>query len=79
MEIKKASEYSINNMEELANSKLAGCYYCKSIFSTDEIKETIDEGKTALCPKCGIDSVLFNSSNFKINSETLVALNKYWF
>ena len=66
-------------MAEPAHLKLAGCYYCKSIFRADEIKETIDDGKTALCPKCGIDSVLFDSSNFKINSETLLALNKYWF
>lgn len=45
MEIKKASEYSVNNMSELDSSKLAGCYYCKSIFSTDEIEEAIDDGK----------------------------------
>tara|TARA_R110002020_G_scaffold448916_3_gene661859 strand:+ start:484 stop:726 length:243 start_codon:yes stop_codon:yes gene_type:complete len=53
MEIKKASKYSIYNMAELANSNLAGCYYCKSIFNAIEIKETADDGKTALCPKCG--------------------------
>ncbi|WP_339879113.1 cytoplasmic protein [uncultured Algoriphagus sp.] len=79
MEIKKASKYSIYNMAELANSNLAGCYYCKSIFNAIEIKETADDGKTALCPKCGIDSVLPESSPFKLNSETLSAVNKYWF
>ena len=79
MEIKKASEYSIYNMAELARSNLAGCYHCKSIFKADEIKETIDDGKTALCPKCGTDSVLPDSSPFQIDSKTLLALNQYWF
>jgi uncharacterized paraquat-inducible protein A len=79
MEIKKASEYSIYNMAEVANSNLAGCYHCKSIFNAGEIKETTDDGKTALCPKCGIDSVLSETSPFQLDFETLSALNKYWF
>ena len=79
MKIKEASKYSIYNMAELANSIIAGCYYCKSIFKATEISETTDDGKTALCPKCDIDSVLPDSSPFQLNTETLSALNKYWF
>lgn len=79
MNIKEASKYSIYDMSELQNSSQAGCYYCKSIFDTSAIKETTDEGKTALCPKCGIDSVLPDSSPFALDIETLSKLNKYWF
>ncbi len=79
MDIKKASKYSIYNMSELEKSDKAGCYYCKSIFDISEISETTDNGKTAMCPKCGIDSVLPDSSPFKLDKNTLTELNKYWF
>jgi len=79
MEIKEAHKYSISNISNLNKSKKAGCYYCKSIFNASEVKETTDNGETALCPKCGIDSVLGDSSPFKIEIKTLAKLNNYWF
>ncbi|MBC7861858.1 MAG: cytoplasmic protein [Bacteroidia bacterium] len=66
-------------MAELKKSQLAGCYYCKKTFLPSEIAETTDDGKTALCPKCGIDSVLPDTSPYKLDAETLAALRKYWF
>ena len=79
MDIKKASEYSINNIEALKNSKLAACYFCKSVYEPSKIIETTDEGKTALCPKCGIDSVLTDNSPFDFDKTTLSKLHDYWF
>ncbi len=79
MEIKEASKYSIYNSPELEKSKMAGCYHCKSIFESSNVSETTDDGKTALCPNCNIDSVLPDSSPFKIDENTLIKLNKYWF
>ncbi|MDO5978945.1 cytoplasmic protein [Flavivirga spongiicola] len=79
MEIKRASKYSIYNMSELEKTNKAGCYHCKSTFDTSEILETTDDGKTAMCPKCGIDSVLPDSSPFKLDKKTLTKLNNYWF
>lgn len=77
--IKEAHKYSIRNIPELAKSKMAGCYYCRSTFQSSAVTETTDNGMTALCPKCGMDSVLPDSSPFKLSEETLTALNKYWF
>lgn len=36
-----------------------GCFFCQKTFQFDEIEEFVD-GKleTALCPRCGIDSVI---------------------
>ena len=79
MDIKEASKYSMYNVSELEKSNKAGCYYCMSIFDASEIKETADNGKTAICPKCGIDSVLPDSSPFKLDKEKLEELNNYWF
>ena len=43
---------------KLERTKRCGCYYCISIYFSTEIKEWVDSEKTAICPKCGIDSVV---------------------
>lgn len=42
----------------MVNKQEYGCYYCKSYFPKEEIKEYVDDGKTPLCPLCNIDSVV---------------------
>ena len=36
----------------------ACCFYCQGSFEVSEITLWTDQGQTALCPLCGIDSVL---------------------
>lgn len=55
------SRRSMRNESRLKQSGICGCYHCGSIFEVSEIQEWADDGgedKTAICPKCGIDSVL---------------------
>ncbi|MEQ9288684.1 MAG: cytoplasmic protein [Cyclobacteriaceae bacterium] len=77
--IHKAIDYATSNEEDLKNSELAACYYCKSIFKASEVKEFLETERTALCPKCGIDSVLPSNSPIELTTENLVELNKHWF
>ncbi len=35
-----------------------GCFYCLGVYNSLDIKRWVDNGRTALCPKCGIDAVL---------------------
>lgn len=74
-----ASKFSIYNMDEIRKSKLVGCYYCLFIYPPSEIKETTDDGKTAICTNCGIDSVLPDTSPFTLDNQTLKELHKIWF
>ena len=53
------------NREALAKAGTCGCFYCCSVFSSLEIEDWVDPvsddmqaGNTALCPRCGIDSVI---------------------
>lgn len=79
-ELIKAHTHCSNNENKLNSSQKCGCFYCMEIFTTDEIKEWIqDSKKTALCPKCGIDSVIGESSGYPITKEFLSAMNEYWF
>ncbi len=77
----KAHKKSSLNKTEILSGNLCGCFYCEQIFLPSEITEWIDEptkGQTAICPKCGIDSVL--SSELPItDKEFLKEMNNYWF
>jgi hypothetical protein len=76
-----AHKHSIFNREEILQSKLCGCFYCLEIFTRDEVVDWTDEelsmSKTALCPKCGIDSVLGDSSGFPAGSKDFLKAMHY--
>jgi hypothetical protein len=42
-------------------------------------RQWIDEDNTALCPFCGIDSVIGSGSHFPITREFLEQMKAYWF
>jgi len=75
-----AHRFSSNNRENILKDNICGCFYCLSIFSPSEIKEWIDRlSDTALCPYCGIDSVIGESSGYPITKEFLKQMEQYWF
>ena len=76
----KAHKFSGNHKSALMNDKKCGCFYCLKIFDPKEIVQWLkDEGGTALCPYCGIDSVIGESSNYPITPEFLKEMKDYWF
>ncbi len=88
--ITAAHKHSSKHRNEVLGSIVCGCFYCLKIFIPDEISDWIDEDdiiessvsecSTALCPKCGIDSVIGDLSGYPINdADFLKAMNKYWF
>jgi hypothetical protein len=81
--IRAAHDHSSNHRPEVLASRVCGCYYCLSIFAPSEIEEWVDppgeQGSTALCPRCGIDSVIGDRSGFPITPELLGEMNRFWF
>jgi hypothetical protein len=67
------------NREELTQSELCGCFYCLAIYQPSEITEWVDENKTAMCAKCGIDSVISAASGYPITAEFLQRMHDHWF
>ena len=53
---------SFNNRELVESSATSGCFCCLEMFASSRITEWTDKGLTALCPSCGIDSVLTDSA-----------------
>ena len=67
-------------------SDQCGCFYCLGVYAPTDIKEWIDElpdspdsGTTAICPRCGVDSVIGSQSGYPITQELLKGMRTYWF
>ena len=75
-----AHKYSSNHQEKLSKDKKCGCFYCGKIFKPSEITFWIqDLLGTAVCPYCGIDSVIGAYSGYPITKEFLAKMHKRWF
>lgn len=50
---------SMYNYDKIHEYDCASCFGCLEIFeSAADIKRWTDDGQTAICPKCGIDSII---------------------
>jgi hypothetical protein len=82
--LRSAHRKSSNHRAEILSSESCGCFYCRSVFSPTEISEWVDEGpdgigSTALCPRCGIDSVIGSAAGFPLDESFLSQMREFWF
>ena len=76
----EAHLFSANHKEQLLRDQVCGCFYCGKIFDPRRINEWVpDVSGTAICPYCGIDSVIGESSGFPITKEFLAGMKEFWF
>ena len=78
-DLRQAHAHSIRHFGELWRSGLCGCFFCLDVFECEHVREWTDSGQTALCPSCGIDSVIGDASGFPITEEFLAAMEARWF
>jgi len=78
-----ARSHSIHNRAEILSGSVCGCFYFLEIFSPSEIKSWIEESpdsdQTAMCPHCGIDSVIGDASGYPITKDFLQKMQAHWF
>ena len=73
-----AGKASYRNWDSVKKSRMCGCYYCCSIFPSSEVSD--DDwvpdfpGKTVICPKCSIDSVIGDATGIPIREDVLEEL-----
>lgn len=82
--VREAHKHCSRHRSEIVASSVCGCFYCCSTFEPSLIEEWVDqdrdgEGQTALCPSCGIDSVIGDQSGCEISVEFLRTMKRYWF
>jgi hypothetical protein len=83
-DVRKAHEHCSNHRDELIAGAKCGCFYCCAIFDVSEIADWVDEddrgiGQTALCPRCGIDSVIGEKSGYDVSINFLERMRALWF
>lgn len=86
-----AKRHTSNNWNEIEASRICGCCSCMQIFPPDEIVawegldfDNVDDPvavsrQTALCPRCGSESVIGDKSGYPINMQFLGSMNEAWF
>lgn len=79
MDVISAHQFSINHRTQIEASDRCGCFYCLAVFSPAEITEWVDQDNTALCPTCGIDSVIGSAFGLSITPEFLSTMHAHWF
>jgi hypothetical protein len=75
----RAHRNSRRHRTEILQSALCGCLFCLERFPPSQIEEWLDTEDTALCPRCGIDSVIGSESGYRITPEFLGKMHRYWF
>lgn len=79
-----AHEASANHRSTILASTVCGCFYCRKFFEPVEIDDWTDHddkdvGMTALCPRCGNDSVIGSASGYPMTESFLGQMNNRWF
>jgi len=68
-------DQSVNNTKQLEENELCGCFFCIEVQKSKDVTEFCDGGKTGLCPRCGIDSLLPSVTDL----DLLANMNEQWF
>ena len=77
-DLKAAHKRCTKHRSELMKTATCGCFYCLETFPAVEV-EKYTYPDDALCPKCGIDSVLADKSGLPLTREFLTAMYDHWF
>ena len=74
------SKRSYENRPTIETSEICGCYYCRRTYKSQDVKEYVKDrnGETALCPRCGIDSVVPYDSSLDKNEDNFAESLEEW-
>lgn len=72
-------QFCSHHQSLIQRSTVCGCFYCRKIFTPDKITVWLNDESTAMCPYCGIDSVLPEVPLYTLNDELLAQMHEYWF
>ena len=86
-----ASRHTTNNQAEVEASGVCACVCCMQLFPPTQIvawsgldlsnfdNPDAASAGTALCPRCGSESVIGDKSGYKLDPDFLGRMNEAWF
>ena len=81
-ELQSAHDRSFRNKPSVMASTVCGCFYCRKTCAPSDVQEWVrrDENETALCPHCGIDSLIGNASGLPVTDPAFLSeMHAHWF
>lgn len=75
------AKHAKDNELEIIQSDLCGCYFCRHIFSAREVSDWVEDEHhvSAVCPECGMDTVIGDHSGVPISKDLLKEMNDYFY
>lgn len=79
--LRAAHNHSANHQKEVQSSEVCGCFYCCEVYAPSEIEDWLEDvNGTAICPRCGIDSVIGSISGYPVAEKAFLhAMRSLWF
>ncbi len=77
MDLAKKYKESAFHKDAILESEMCVCFFCVAKLAPNKILDWIDDGQTAICPRCGIDSVLPYEDS--LTMEFLQKMNDHYF
>lgn len=74
-----AHKHASRHRAEIEASARCGCFFCFRTFPSSDIRAWIDAKQTALCPRCGVDSVIGSASNHRLDDAFLRGMHQHFF
>lgn len=74
-----AHKHSSHHRAEIEASARCGCFFCFRTFRCADIKAWTDGNQTALCPACGVDSVIGSASKHRLDDTFLRRMHTHFF
>ncbi len=74
-------KHTHNNEIEILHSKTCSCIFCRQHYDARAVNDWVNDerGMSAICPECGMDTVIGDNGGEPLDKETLKALNLAFF
>ena len=77
--LRQIHNHSFKNQEEISKSLICYCFHCKRASASSQITKWVDDGETATCPRCGIDSMIGDASGYEMTGPLMEEMHTFWF
>lgn len=74
-----AHKHSSRHRAEIEASTRCGCFFCFRTYPSTDIRAWTDANQTALCPRCGVDSVIGSASKHRLDDAFLRGMHAHFF
>lgn len=68
-----------DNRKEIERSRICYCICCGTFVQPSEINSYVDDGRTAICPRCDCDAIIGDGCGIGLDDNLLAALHDRYF